>query len=772
MKNRSLLIFTIVPLVLGGCSNGDRGKGPSELVDKDVEVTMASQFTDGNYVDTCHYSDSWFLEDSHTENYKLALMSAMADGASSSNELDNNGTKINNLLESIGYTNIQKNDYYAQGLTLDNSLGAIIGKKDIQDKSGKKYTLLAVFPRSAGYGNEWAGNFNMGTAGMHKGFQLARDEMLRFTKQYITANNITGNLKIWSAGYSRGAAAVNLYGGYLADNSAYLGNKISLSSNDLYVYTIASPRNLPTGVTKADALSVSGPRSGNEFRDTNVPAYTYAGESGTINPSADQYKGIHNYVAVGDYVTKLPPEEWSFTRYGVTEEVTYGSSEMLRYLEQISPDTAAKFANGKTYATPVPTKEFDFDTFEIVDGEDEISADAMIEERLNALMGIAANREQFVNEGYNDILGGATGIFGTDWNGFYDGVMSNKTGIAKVAALSYLAYAVKALNMEDTEGVTYLIMNVMEVLGKPIADRANYTDQDFLQDIFDLLINDYQTSEQARTRASNIADLLPTPYSTVYINFLDYAKNNHYTVTCFDGLISLLANYIHENKTNEAVDALVSNLSAMIPNEYTSYFIIATGKSYNVEDYESVEAMKKAAVLDAFDCCVLGQFDEDGVQTSTPEAVRYAILAAVYLYLSWSKNASNLGNLLVNGAINNGEVYHSEPIPLSTLIGEILVAFSDKDEDGHALSLEKGADKAIIDLLNSGRTPLNYKHVDTLKNNPAGIRKVLVTMLFNPGAEFDFEQDVANAVTFVDMVSFLYPAHYSEMYICYLKTKI
>ncbi len=284
MKKSHVISLTFVPFLLVGCQ---KNVDPN-LLKKDVEVKMVSHFSDNfgedEYTDTWHYSDYWFLEDPKTINYDLAVISAMTGAASYSNTKDLNGSKISKFLTDAGYTNIQMNQYYTQALTLSNSIGAIIGKKSIKDWSGKEYTLLAVFPRNAGYCNEWVGNFNIGKTGIHTGFLEARDEMLRFMKQYITSNEINGDLKVWTAGYSRGAAAVNLLGGYLCENSGYFGDAVRIDRNNVFTYTIGTPRAMVDNLTKAEVLSVGGPREG--YQDTNIPAYRYVGE-GTINPTSD-----------------------------------------------------------------------------------------------------------------------------------------------------------------------------------------------------------------------------------------------------------------------------------------------------------------------------------------------------------------------------------------------------------------------------------------------------------------------------------------------------
>ena len=59
-----------------------------------------------------------------------------------------------------------------------------------------------------------------------------------------------------------------------------------------------------------------------------------------------------------------------------------------------------------------------------------------------------------------------------------------------------------------------------------------------------------------------------------------------------------------------------------------------------------------------------------------------------------------------------------------------------------------------------------------LKSKPDELRQILVTLLFNSGTEFDFKSDIKNVLVLVDYITFVLPAHYHEMYISYLKSKI
>ena len=123
----------------------------------------------------------------------LALLSAQAasasfsyyptagDGEPVAADDSQSGRNISDFLTSAGFSDVETNKYYSLHKE-ENSLGAAIGRKIIT-AYGKTYTLLAIMPRSAGYKQEWAGDFTIDDESMHSGFHDARDELLRFMKQ-------------------------------------------------------------------------------------------------------------------------------------------------------------------------------------------------------------------------------------------------------------------------------------------------------------------------------------------------------------------------------------------------------------------------------------------------------------------------------------------------------------------------------------------------------------------------------------------------------------
>ncbi|MBO6285319.1 MAG: hypothetical protein J6O18_03275 [Bacilli bacterium] len=801
MNKKLLLVLSSVSMVLASCGgsssvSSDTGKASSQtsaskavpssessssessrqiegLVDKDIPMRMeyhyGEDFENSEIDDVCHYSDYWFLENSSKTNYNLAVTSAFTGGMSYATSADVNGAKISNFLKAAGYTDVKLNQYYADDIALEDSLGVVMARKAIKDYEGKPYTLIAAFPRNAGYRDEWAGDFNLGASGMHEGFRLARDEMLRFLKQYITTSNITGEVKLWTAGYSRGAAAANLFAGFLADNSAYLGSDISLSSNNIFAYTIGTPATLPAGLNKADVLSVSGPR-GEGYHDTDIPAAAYSG-TGTIDPAADQYAGIHNFTAVGDYITKLPPKEWGFTRYGVVEKPVYGDEAMRKHLEKYSAEDALKFAD-KNYASELSIRSIDLKTFMIKDTNKKQSPDGMLNERISKLMNTVGSREAFVEQGYQSALASLIAAIGIDMDGFMKAFGKDDIGdLIKAGIINYLAYTAKRTNMAAKDILASMLTTVF---GKSNKEGETYTDQQFLADFFDFLINDYQNVADiaAYVRSQLIGSFIPDPYKAIYTGLLDYAKTKKINAKTIDSLLFLAASYIYENKDSAAIQSLLDLVVKAVPADYVAVlpglFSGLTGKTYNVEDYTDQNEMFKAMAIDVFEACVKGV---EGDEPHTPEDVRYSLFTLISMFFMMN-GKNRISDLILNGATDSsGNIVKKEPASLADFADDVIGFLLPKDEEGEQMELEAGADKMLKDLLLKGRNEKNGVYVDRLCENVALVREALLIIVLNPGEKYDLESDITNILQFVDNIQFLFPAHNHEMYISYLQSQ-
>ncbi|MTD41804.1 VWA domain-containing protein [Erwinia sp. CPCC 100877] len=230
-----------------------------------------------------YYKDSYFKQSAYEYNEQLATMSlSLALSAFGSTDVgsdyQNKSNNAKNLLKEIGFTDVKTNDWFTKKPEKD-SVGAIAGKKKIKE-NGKEYTLIALAVRGDGYESEWASNFTLGKTDYHQGFSEARDQVLQFlTKEYIAANGISGDIKLWITGFSRAAATANLVAGKI-DEGVSISN-CTLDLDDMYAYTFETPAGMPK--SKADE---------------------------------NKCKNIFNIINKSDPVPRVAPKDWGFERYG------------------------------------------------------------------------------------------------------------------------------------------------------------------------------------------------------------------------------------------------------------------------------------------------------------------------------------------------------------------------------------------------------------------------------------------------------------------------
>ena len=232
-----------------------------------------------------YYSDSYFDEAGTVLNSHLRTMSInLALATFQSYNINGDYTKASqnakNLLEEIGFEDIETNEDFNIKSTED-TVGIIIGRKKINNKD-----IIVVSVRGAGYEAEWANNFAIGNSEYPSGFEKASKKVTTFIKSYEANHNIT-NTKIWMTGYSRAAAIINIAGKKInEDLSAY-----HTTTNDLYIYAFEAPNSVPATSTK--------------------------------------YENIHNTINVDDLITYIPPASWGFGRAGVDDTIihTKGSNE-------------------------------------------------------------------------------------------------------------------------------------------------------------------------------------------------------------------------------------------------------------------------------------------------------------------------------------------------------------------------------------------------------------------------------------------------------------
>ena len=109
---------------------------------------------------------------------------------------------------SIGFKDFETNKDYVSRSRFD-SIGVACANRQVDD-----YTVIGVGIRSGGYFREWSNNVYLGDGSksdyMHEGWYNAANKTIAFLNEYISANRITGKIKVWIAGFSRGGATTNL----------------------------------------------------------------------------------------------------------------------------------------------------------------------------------------------------------------------------------------------------------------------------------------------------------------------------------------------------------------------------------------------------------------------------------------------------------------------------------------------------------------------------------------------------------------------------------
>jgi uncharacterized repeat protein (TIGR02543 family) len=286
-----------------------------EIADSIVKKTGTFKYPptkgDRDISATYYYDDAYFYEKSSTYNEHLATMSLCLD-LSSWGSYDVGGnyslkmTNARNLLAELGFKDFDHNymDFSYKGIAgkpTEDSIGAVAASKAVK-AGGKDYTLIAVAIRGGVYEREWASNFTIGASGQHQGFSEARDQVVTFLQEYISENNISGDIKLWLTGYSRAAATANLVAGKI-DEGVVSFPGCTLALSDLYAYTFETP---------AGALE----------SDTNA--------------NSQVYNNIFNIINLNDLVPKVAPEAWLFDRYGTDQEIPSAETEASGYGAKLS----------------------------------------------------------------------------------------------------------------------------------------------------------------------------------------------------------------------------------------------------------------------------------------------------------------------------------------------------------------------------------------------------------------------------------------------------
>ena len=286
-----------------------------------------------------YYTDDYFKKPATKYNQSLATMSlclALSTYQDEKKEIYHENVK--NLFGKCGFV-IEGADNTFQQKNYDIKTGTDTIACSFANKKIGDSTLVAVAVRSGGYGAEWASNLTLGSKGDHFGFNDASNKVYEYLADYVNSRNITGKVKFWVTGFSRGGATANLLAAKL-DNTIDSHPKITYSKEDVYAYTFATP----AGAVKSN------------------------------NPHSKKYNNIFNIINFHDLVPLVAPSQfgWSFDRYGITKVLPFSEStsvsaiyepKMIKYLKGMGYEY--KVNNFKSYINfgnePVVQKN-NFDT--------------------------------------------------------------------------------------------------------------------------------------------------------------------------------------------------------------------------------------------------------------------------------------------------------------------------------------------------------------------------------------------------------------------------
>ena len=508
MKQAKRVLLLILAAAMLFCSFPAAAVVSGAFNPETIEITysFSSGGTEGGQLptDKVTWRDDCFLRSSYLGCSHLAEVSAaaaLASGAYSNPSLTPEQNEplapryVKAFLSAAHFQDVETNKYYTV-MAEENSAAAAFGHKTIQD-GDKTYTLLAIVLRSTDYAQEWAGNFTVsdegGSAGnMHAGFKAARDEVLRYAVQYMKNNGITGNLKVWMTGHSRGAVIANLLGGFFAGGGdgyfRAMGVPVSVLPENVYCYTFSTPRPIRPGLTHAEDLSVAGNRA-DYPNDTPGKAFVST-NTGSVNPGASCYKGIRNYPKYHDVVPKLPPSiaDWGYTYYG--QVCQYDSSdlaggpvteaEMLQQLRAFDSQMYKAYTNvGSPGDYQRVTLDFDKLIEKICSGEQLVIADAMkptdkgpaslgdlMQDRVNALELVAASPREFADD-YQHAAQELAGLIGMVLPDIHDPNL-NVGDLVKAAVFWILDYGAKrpkgAQNEEEAAAVVSFLKELLSYL--------------------------------------------------------------------------------------------------------------------------------------------------------------------------------------------------------------------------------------------------------------------------------------------------------------------
>ena len=694
--------------------------------------------------DSFLYRNDCFKRSSFLGCSHLEILSAQVAEASASWYGDNedkyevdysqNAHNIIEMLKEMGFENVSTNKYYTLEKE-ENSASVAVGYRNIR-VDGKDYTLLAIIPRSAGYKQEWVGNFTVGDGDIHEGFKAARDEVLRYVNKYIKDNNIQGNLKVWIAGHSRGAAISNMLGGFFAGGGIeYFGGRVSITPEDVYCYTYATPRTIKNGADKNIELSVSENRENSDYiNDTPGDAFNYT-KGGQVDTEDEVYGGIKNFISPNDIFPMLPPESWGFTYYGSEISSDHGKvteEAILKELKEISNYAYNRYINGGNPST-FERKTFDLKTLSIIKDNGNYSSmdmNTFLKSRMNGLTYNCSTNKLYKDEEYQEALTSVAGTYGMSMTLFENGFFEDRSSIVSSLLFAYLSYASERLQIEgratnEAEAVTIALEELLSYFTKEEINSETFTVNDF---------------------------------------------------------VVMLAKFISDNENEPIADTVVSGIINFVPEDYQSFLSIfkAFDKNNTDENEVTIEEGLKAFLK----ACYHGPDPESSAAEYYADAAEVRGVLYGMLYMALGSSNPEIIPLLIG---EDSQI--NAPGQFKDLVQVILDMIKTvKDDEGNVVktyeSLSELADDKLKDTIDSmfndklikaetlyGNAYKNKLsgHIENVKTNISKVRELVLYALLYEDEPYSAESDIKNLTTFIGNMSIIPLAHYNEIYLAYAK---
>ncbi|MBQ9314146.1 MAG: InlB B-repeat-containing protein [Clostridia bacterium] len=699
------------------------------------------------YRDDC-FTRSSYLGCKHLESLSIQVAASSISFYSEGKDIyeidtEDNAHNVIDFLTKMKFEDVETNQYYKTEKR-ENSMGVCVGQKSIM-QDGNSYTLLAIVPRSAGYKQEWAGNFTIGDGDIHEGFKAARDEILRFVKQYINNNKIEGKIKVWISGYSRGAAISDMLGGFFAGGGIdYFEDVVSITPEDVYCYTIGTPRTIKDGLDKNIELSVSANRDEAEYKDdTQGEEFIYT-KGGKVVVGDKIYGGLRNLISSSDSFPLLPPEEWGYTHYGNRIDPTEGLSSIEDVLEELKSisDYVYDIYTENNELKKLKLKTFDLKTLSIVEKGKKVNPADFMKEKVDGMAKRIGSSKDYNDKHYQEGLKsfvGAYGLLAPILNDTISGDSISTGDAIKTLLYTYVAYTSELLQEEgivhdDKEAIAIIIKDLLEHFLEIEIDIETFT---------------------------------------------------------IDDLFANVTKYLADNMDEPVGKKAISGIISSIPEQYKGLVFQAFGRFHkdyymNNDTYEiNPDVTNEDIIKEYIRACAYGADPECTIDDNfrEPKQARTALYTA--FVMATANNYPEIVSLLFDERYQpDGHGLLIEAIDL--LISNLLV---DKDDKGEIVkeyeNISQLADEGLLKLLELvQRNAVDISEdiygeeyskalkfqIDGLKKNITEARKAISTLLLYQSGRFNAVASLEGALSIIDDAMTVVMSHLDEVYLAYSRT--